>query len=53
MIVDNKEYENPKSLIMADDGTGNSVNIPTFLIGYSDGQLLKDAISKDEAMNGR
>jgi hypothetical protein len=31
---------------MADDGTGSSVSIPTFLIGMKDGEILKDEIHK-------
>ena len=31
---------------MADDGTGSSVNIPTFLISKSDGLILKEEIHK-------
>lgn len=45
IIVDSK-IENPKSLVMADDGTGSSVKIPSFLIRHADGKLLKDAIHK-------
>ena len=45
-MVDNKEKEDPEFLVMADDGTGSSVNIPTFLIGKSDGAILKEEIHK-------
>jgi len=45
-VVDNKEKEDPEFLVMADDGTGSSVNIPTFLIGKSDGSILKEEIHK-------
>jgi len=45
-VVDNKENEDPEFLVMADDGTGSSVNIPTFLIGKSDGSILKEEIHK-------
>jgi len=44
IIIDNKEWENPEMLIMADDGAGSSVKIPSFLIGHHDGILLKKAI---------
>ena len=37
VVIDNKEREDPEMLIMADDGRGASVKIPSFLIGYSDG----------------
>lgn len=33
---------------MADDGKGESVNIPTFLISSSDGNTLKDVIHSTE-----
>lgn len=45
-MVDNKENEDPEFLVMADDGTGSSVNIPTFLVGKSDGAILKEEIHK-------
>lgn len=31
---------------MADDGKGSSVEIPTFFIGKSDGDIIKKAIHK-------
>jgi len=40
IIVDNKG-ENVSNIIMADDGHGTSINIPTILIGKSDGQTIK------------
>jgi hypothetical protein len=33
IIIDNKDGEVVESIVMADDGKGESVNIPTFLIG--------------------
>ena len=48
IVIDNKRYENPKNLIMADDGSGSSVKIPTFLIAYTDGQKLIKAIHHSE-----
>jgi hypothetical protein len=32
---------------MADDGTGSSVHIPTFLIGHLDGSALKRELYKE------
>lgn len=32
---------------MADDGGGMSIHIPSFLISYKNGQLLKEFISQD------
>ena len=48
VVIDNKRFENPKNLIMADDGSGSSVKIPTFLISYSDGQKLIQSIHHTE-----
>jgi hypothetical protein len=39
--VDNKEGEAAGNVVMADDGTGESVSIPTFLVGMYDGAKLK------------
>jgi hypothetical protein len=47
VIVDNMRYEDPDFLVMADDGTGQSVNIPTFLISYYDGDKIKKAILEE------
>jgi hypothetical protein len=44
IVVDNDIFENPDYLVMADDGTGSSVTIPSMLISYNDGLLLKGAI---------
>ena len=49
IVVDNKSYENPELLIMADDGRGSSVKIPSFLIGMGDGDKLKEAIHEEAA----
>jgi hypothetical protein len=48
IIVDDKE-ENTEDLIMADDGTGHSVNIPSFIIRKKEGDLIKaEATKKDK-----
>lgn len=44
LVVDNNASESPKSLVMADDGMGNSVRIPSFIIKKSDGDKLKKAV---------
>lgn len=49
VVVDNKSWEDPELLIMADDGRGSSVKIPSFLIGMSDGDKLKKEIHEEEA----
>lgn len=48
IVVDNKENEKATNLIMADDGTGHAVKIPSFLIGFSDGAILKESIHETE-----
>ena len=50
IIVDNKENEKATNLIMADDGTGHAVKIPSFLIGFHDGAILKESIHETEEM---
>ena len=44
LIIDNNYIEDPDHLVMADDGKGQSVEIPSFLISMSDGIMLKEAI---------
>lgn len=44
VVADNKDMEDPELLIMADDGRGGSVKIPSFLIGKSDGKKLETEI---------
>ena len=48
IIVDNNEYESATHIIMSDDGTGAQVNIPSFLIGNSEGKKIKEAVHKAE-----
>lgn len=42
IIIDNKESENVKTVVMSDDGSGAGLEIPSLLIGYKDGQILKN-----------
>jgi len=51
IIADNVEFEAANRLIMSDDGTGNGIKIPSFLIGKSDGDMLKEYIHKDKSNN--
>ena len=44
IVVDSKFFENVDNLIMADDGNGESIYIPSFLIGYHDGAKIKSTI---------
>ena len=46
VVVDNKKNEDASQLHMADDGKGKAVTIPSFIIGYQDGVILKEAIHK-------
>ena len=38
---------------MADDGTGESVNIPSFLVSRSDGEKLAEAIHKENTSSNK
>lgn len=51
MIVDNKSNRDVELIVMADDGKGESVNIPTFLISMFDGVTFKDVIQKSHYSN--
>lgn len=44
LVIDNNANEKPENLIMADDGLGSSVYIPSFMIKKSDGEILIDAV---------
>ncbi len=44
VIADHRE-EHSESLIMADDGSGWSIKIPSFIIRKSDGQKIKNVLS--------
>ena len=47
IIIDNKE-EDTQNLIMADDGTGQSIHIPSFIITKKDGDNIKETITKSK-----
>jgi hypothetical protein len=49
IIVDNKDGEVVNHIVMADDGKGESINIPTFLIGKLDGAKIKEVIHDHKA----
>lgn len=42
IIIDNKESESVKTVVMSDDGSGAGLEIPALLISYRDGQILKN-----------
>lgn len=44
IVIDKKEM-NVSDTIMSDDGTGMSINIPSFMIGKNDGELLINYIT--------
>jgi hypothetical protein len=46
IIADDKE-EDTESLVMADDGTGHSVNIPSFIIRKADADKIKDQLTSE------
>ena len=48
-IIADDNVENTESLIMADDGTGHSVNIPSFIINKKSGDILKEYIKANNA----
>ena len=37
VVADNNEYEDPTYVLMADDGRGSIITIPSFLISTKDG----------------
>jgi hypothetical protein len=43
-IIADDNVENSESLIMSDDGSGHSINIPSFLIRKQEGDKIKDYI---------
>ena len=40
VIIDDKDDEDPESLLMVDDGTGAGIRIPSMMISKSDGEKL-------------
>lgn len=48
LIVDRPSSDTtPNNIIMSDDGTGKDITIPGVLIGFSDGEILKDYYRKN------
>ncbi len=50
IIVDDKEEES-ENLIMSDDGTGHSINIPSFIIRKKDGNIIKSFVINDPSQS--
>lgn len=48
IIIDNKENENVKTVVMSDDGSGAGLEIPAILISYKDGEILKNFIKHSD-----
>ena len=44
-IIADDRLEHSEDLIMADDGSGHSINIPSFIIRNGDGNTLKNYVS--------
>lgn len=51
VIISDTSDEDVTNIVMSDDGTGTNLNIPSFLIGKSDGALLRGALMQ-EGMRG-
>ncbi|MCQ2820182.1 MAG: hypothetical protein MJ252_23185 [archaeon] len=51
IVLNNDPKENIKNIIMADDGTGKGINIPSLIINYKDAEIIKNYI-KDNTING-
>ena len=49
MLVTDNLYEEPQYIVMADDGKGGSVNIPSMLISKLNGDKLKKSIHDGES----
>ena len=45
IVVDNR-LENSTNLVMADDGAGSTVHIPSFIISLNDGNLIKETLKE-------
>ena len=48
LVIDNKPGENPELHQMADDGRGNKISIPSFMISLADGRKLIKEIHDEE-----
>ncbi len=45
-LISDDKAEDSENLIMSDDGTGNTVNIPSFMINKKDADAIKTYIAK-------
>ena len=46
--MDNKDNEDVEKMVMADNGTGGNISIPSFLISKADGEMLKRFLDNEE-----
>lgn len=51
IIVDEVDNENPQMIIMVDDGTGNGIQIPSIMIGKTEGEKLIKRVAELSADN--
>jgi hypothetical protein len=49
-IIADHLKEDSENLIMADDGTGQSITIPSFIIRNEDANLIKEYIAKNQSV---
>ena len=47
IIIDNVQNQDINTVVMAEDGHGNLINIPSAMISYADGMKLKDFMKKN------
>jgi hypothetical protein len=47
IVMDDRD-EDSEHLVMADDNTGHSIHIPSFIIRKSAGQYIKDTLLRDK-----
>ena len=48
LIMDNKDNEDVEKMVMADNGTGGNISIPSFLISKADGEMLQRFLDNEE-----
>jgi hypothetical protein len=51
IVVDNKDGEDVERIIMADNGTGGNISIPSFMISKSDGDILREYLTSGANKN--
>jgi hypothetical protein len=49
-IIADSFKEDTENLIMADDGTGHSINIPSFIIRFNDGNKIKEILNNNKTV---